>query len=239
MAEKDSDTGKKSHSSEKTVRKPPPPPTRKALFFKNLFYLSLLGLGGIGLLAYLSFDPQDLSDVDGYVEDTSTVIPGGPNLAHLLENAARNKNGVRLTEEQINNYIRRTLQFEQGGWFESFVAARGVWVRLQENIVEVIIEREVWGKRHTISMLLEPEQTAQEDGGINTTVGRGKGKWGRSRVLNGFMLLTNSSFASLREAYAVETQQIWDMLRGRFQIKVSDGVLELSPPEQNLLGAQS
>ena len=51
------------------------------------------------------------------------------------------------------------------------------------------------------------------------------------------MLLTNSSFASLREAYAVETQQIWDMLRGRFQIKVSDGVLELSPPEQNLLGA--
>jgi hypothetical protein len=46
------------------------------------------------------------------------------------------------------------------------------------------------------------------------------------------MLLTNSSFASLREAYAAETQQIWDMFRGRFQIKVSDGVLELSPPDE-------
>ena len=57
--------------------------------------------------------------------------------------------------------------------------------------------------------------------------------------LNGFMLLTNSSFVSLREAYATETQQIWDMFRGRFQIKVSDGVLELSPPEQDLLKAQS
>ena len=186
----------------------------------------------IGLLALVSFDPQDLSDVDGYVEDSSAVIPGGPNLANLLENAARNKNGVRLTEEQINNYIRRTLKFEQGGWFESFVTARGVWVRLQENIVEVIIEREVWGKRHTISMLLEPEQTAQEDGGINTTVSREKGKWGRAKVLNGFMLLTNSSFVSLREAYGAETQQIWDMFRGRFQIKVSDGVLELSPPDE-------
>ena len=147
---------------------------------RDRFYLSLLGLVGIGLLALVSFDPQDLSDVDGYVEDSSAVIPGGPNLVNLLENAARNKNGVRLTEEQINNYIRRTLKFEQGGWFESFVTARGVWVRLQENVVEVIIEREVWGKRHTISMLLEPEQTAQEDGGINTTVSRGKGKWGRA-----------------------------------------------------------
>ena len=105
-------------------------------------------------------------------------------------------------------------------------------MRLQEDVDEVIIEREVWGKRHTISMLLEPEQTAQEDGGINTTVSRGKGKWGRAKVLNGFMLLTNSSFASLREAYAAETQQIWDMFRGRFQIKVSDGVLELSPPDE-------
>ena len=232
MADQDNDTGKRSSSGEKTERKPPPSPTRKALFFKNLFYLSLLGLVGIGLLALVSFDPQDLSDVDGYVEDSSAVIPGGPNLVNLLENAARNKNGVRLTEEQINNYIRRTLKFEQGGWFESFVTARGVWVRLQENIVEVIIEREVWGKRHTISMLLEPEQTAQEDGGINTTVSREKGKWGRAKVLNGFMLLTNSSFVSLREAYGAETQQIWDMFRGRFQIKVSDGVLELSPPDE-------
>jgi hypothetical protein len=239
MADKDKETGDKSNPGKKRERKVPSPPTRKALFFKNLFFLSLLGLVGIGLLASLSFDPQDLSDIDGYAEDSSALIPGGPDLANLLENAARNKNGVRITEEQINSYLRRTLIFEQEGWFKSFVSARGVWVRLQEDIVEVIIEREVWGKRHTISMLLQPEQTKQQDGRINTTVSRGKGKWGRTRVLNGFMLLTNSSFVSLRGAYSTETQQIWDMFRGRFQIKVSDGVLELSPPEQDLPGAPS
>ena len=81
-------------------------------------------------------------------------------------------------------------------------------------------------------MLLRPEQSKQEDGRINTSVSRRKGKWGRTRVLNGFMLLTNSSFTALREAYAEETKQVWDMFRGRFQIKVSDGVMELSPPEE-------
>ncbi len=238
MGEKDNHNEGKESAATKRDRKVLPP-TRKGAFFKNLFLLSILGLVVIGLLAYLSFDSQDLSDIDGFVENSLAIAPAGPNLANLLENAARNKNGVRITEEQINSYIRRTLKFEQGGWFESFVEARGVWVRLQENVVEVIIEREVWGRPHTISMLLQPEQTAQDDGRINTNVSRKKGKWGRAKVLNGFMLLTNSSFVSLREAYATETQQIWDMFRGRFQIKVSDGVLELSPPEQDLLKAQS
>ena len=232
MGQKDSHTESKESSATKRERKAPL--TRKETFFKNLFLLSLLGLVVIGSLAYLSFDSQELSDIEGYIQDPSGLAPAGLNLANLLENAARNKNGVRITEEQINSYIRRTLKFEQDGWFAGFVEARGVWVRLQENVAEVILEREVWGRSHTISMELEFEQTAQEDGRINTNVGRKKGKWGRAKVLNGFMLLTNSSFVSLREAYATETQQIWDMFRGRFQIKVSDGVLELSPPEQDL-----
>lgn len=238
MAEKDEkdEKGEKDESkgSEKAKRSVPPP-TRKSAFFRNLFYISLLGLLLIGGLAFISFDPQDLSDIEGYQSDSSVPPEIGPNLRALLENAAKNKNGVRITEGQINNYIRRTLQFEQEGWFQSFVTARGAWVRLEEDVIEVIIEREVWGKPHTISMLLQPEQTKQEDGGINTKISRQRGKWGRTRVLNGFMLLTNSSFISLREAYAAETQKIWDMFRSRFQIKVTDGVLELSPPEEDPL----
>ena len=81
-------------------------------------------------------------------------------------------------------------------------------------------------------MLFEPKQTKKEDGGISTAVGQKHGKWGRTRVLNGFMYLTYSSFEALQKAYAEETKLIWEkMLRKNFRIKVSDGLLELSPPE--------
>ena len=229
-----------SRDSSKAKRKMSPP-TKRGTFFKNLFFISLRGLVVIGGLAYLSFDPQDLSDIEGYEKDRNdSPLPllGGRNLGTVLENAAKNKHGVRITEEEINNYIRRTLKFEQEGWFKSFVIARGVWVRLEEDVIEVIIEREVWGKRHTISMLLQVEQSMQDDGGINTSLRREKGKWGRTRVLNGFVLLTNSSFKALQEAYAEETERVWNMFSGRFQIKVSDGVMELSPPEESIRVAE-
>ena len=210
-----------------------PPPTRKGVFFKNLFYVSLLGLLLIFGLAYLSFQPQDLSDIEGYVSDSSVPPPGGPDLGSVLENASKNKAPVRITEEDINNYLRRTLKVEQGGMFNRMVTARGAWVRLEEGVVEVIIEREILGKRHTVSMLLGLKQTKGEKGIINTAVSRDRGKWGRSRVLRGFLLLTNSSFEALQKAYAEETKLIWDMLGAAtpFRIKVSDGMLELSPTE--------
>ena len=80
-------------------------------------------------------------------------------------------------------------------------------------------------------MLFRPKQTKEDDGSINTAVGQERGKWGRTRVLNGFMYLTYSSFKALQKAYDEETKLIWQkMLRARFRIKVSDGLLELSPP---------
>jgi hypothetical protein len=237
--EKDKDSGKDSGKDSSKEKRKAPPPTKKGTFFKNLLFVSLLGLVVIGGLAYLSFDPQDLSDIEGYQKDRNdSPLPllGGRNLGTVLENAAKNKHGVRITEEEINNYIRRTLKFEQEGWFKSFVTARGAWIKLEEGVIEVIIEREItwWDKRHTVSMLLFPRQTKDEDGNVSTQLLNKKrtGRWGRTRVMNGFVWLIGPSFTALREAYAEETKQVWDMFRGRFQIKVSDGVMELSPPEE-------
>ena len=223
---------KDSEEGEEKQKRIVPPPTKKGIFFRNLFYVSLLGLLVIGGLAFLSFQPQNLSDIEGYVSDSSVPPAGGPDLASVLENAYKNMAPVRITEEELNNYLRRTLAVEQGGLFKKFVKARGVWVRLEKGIAEVIIEREMNGRRHTVSMLFEPKQTKKEDGGISTAVGQKHGKWGRTRVLNGFMYLTYSSFEALQKAYAEETKLIWEkMLRKNFRIKVSDGLLELSPPE--------
>ena len=220
---------KDSEEGEEKQKRIVPPPTKKGIFFRNLFYVSLLGLLVIGGLAFLSFQPQNLSDIEGYVSDSSVPPAGGPDLASVLENAYKNMAPVRITEEELNNYLRRTLAVEQGGLFKNIVKARGVWVRLEKGIAEVIIEREMNGRRHTVSMLFEPKQ---EDGGISTAVGQKHGKWGRTRVLNGFMYLTYSSFEALQKAYAEETKLIWEkMLRKNFRIKVSDGLLELSPPK--------
>ena len=97
----------------------------------------------------------------------------------------------------------------------------------------MIIEREIasWDRRHTVSMLLEIEQTVREDGGADATgLKRKWGKWGRSKVINGFVMLTQPSFRALKEAYSEEIKRFWRML-GSFQIKISDGEIKLTPPE--------
>ena len=230
MAGKDNES-KESKEGEKP-KLSAPPPTKKSIIFKNLLYVLLVGLIIVGTLGYLTFDPQDLSEVEGYEPDSSRPPVGGRDLGAILKNAEKNKRAVRITEEELNNYLRRTLKFEQGGWFKSFVTARGAWIKLEEAGIEVIIEREItsWNKRHTVSMLLEIEQTIREDGGIDTDLKRKWGKWGRTRVINGFVMLTQPSFKALKDAYAEEIKRFWKML-GSFQIKISDGELKLSPPE--------
>jgi hypothetical protein len=207
----------------------PPPPPKKANLLKNVFFLSVLALVVLGLLVYISFDPQDLSDIEGYRE-----TPGPPplttrNLATVLENAAKDEHGVRITEKEINDYLLRTLKFEQEGIFKGRVAARGVWVRLEKDVAEVIIEREVMGKSHTISMYLRPEQQEQEDGAMLTKVHRSTGRWGRTRIFRGFMLLTKSSFVSLAEAYQKELELLQAMFRSKVRVTIEEGAIEFSP----------
>ena len=131
------------------------------------------------MLGYLSFDPQPLDDIEGYRGKPGPPPLTGRNLATVLENAAKNNHGVRITEKEINEYLLRTLKFEQGGVFKGRVTARGVWVRLEKDVAEIIIEREIMGKSHTISMFLRPEQEKQDDDSMLTKVHRSRGRWGQ------------------------------------------------------------
>lgn len=209
---------------------PPPPPPKKSSLLKNVFFLSVLALTVLGGLAYISFDPQNLTDIDGYREKPGPPPLTSRNLATVLENAAKNEHGVRITEKEINEYLLRTLKFEQEGVFKGRVAARGVWVRLEQDVAEVIIEREIMGKSHTISMYLRPEQQEEEDGAMLTKVHRSTGRWGRTKIFRGFMLLTKSSFVSLAEAYPQELDLLQSMFKSKVRVTIKDGVLELAPP---------
>ena len=158
------------------------------------------------------------------VEDTISILRG-------LKEKYELHHGVRITEKEINEYLLRTLKFEQGGVFKGRVTARGVWVRLEKDVAEIIIEREIMGKSHTISMFLRPEFEKQDDDSMLTKVHRSRGRWGRTRIFRGFMLLTNSSFKSLAAEYSEELELLQTMFKNKVRITITEGAIELSPPE--------
>lgn len=229
MAEKEKDSDKGSGKGRNEL--PPPPPSKKSKLLMNIFLISLLGLIVLGFLGYKTFEPQDLSDIDGYREEAGPAPLGHRNIGTALENAFKNKSPLQITEEEINEYILSTLKFEQEGWLKDYVAIKGVWVRLEKDVIEVIIEREVKGKTHTVSMLYEPEQKMEKDGTMSSAVHRKKGKWGGTRVPNGFLYLTNSSFEALTSSFADEIGTARRMVMGMFQMNVSEGVIEFHPPD--------
>jgi hypothetical protein len=79
-------------------------------------------------------------------------------------------------------------------------------------------------------MYLRPEQQEQEDGAMLTKVHRSTGRWGRTRIFRGFMLLTKSSFVSLAEAYPKELDLLQAMFRSKVRVTIEEGAIELSPP---------
>ena len=64
-----------------------------------------------------------------------------------------------------------------------------------------------------------------------TKVHRSTGRWGRTRIFRGFMLLTKSSFESLGAVYAEELKVLEDLFRNKTRITITEGNLELSPAE--------
>ena len=218
--------------TKKTGSLPEPEPRRSGGCLKNLFMLALLALIVLGGLSFFTFEPQDLDDIDGYVAEASPLTPGGRNLASVLEEAVTEGREVTITEKEINDYIRRTLRFRQEGLFAKHVEMKGVWVRLENGAAEVIIEREINGQwRHTVSMFLKPKQTDGEDGKLVTSVPRSSGRFGRVRVIRGFLYLTRSSFESLASQYSNELDFVQRMFRNKVRITIGDGELKLSAPE--------
>ena len=225
MADSDKDSGKSSKSDSV------PPPSKGQRFLKFVFVMAALAILVLGLLAYVSFEPQGLSDIKGYREEPSPIPPGGRDLAAELREASKSGAALRITEEEINNYLIRTLKFEQEGVFKGRVTPLGVWVRLNEGEAEVIIERDLMGKRrHTISMFLRPEQVEEKDG-LATTVHRGSGQWGKVRISRGFMYLTKSSFTELGKVYSEELDVLKKMFTNKVRITITDDYIDLSAPK--------
>ena len=89
-----------------------------------------------------------------------------------------------------------------------------MWKEEENGRAEIIIEREIEGFPHTLSMFVRIERRKKEDGKFYTYIhkdgGRiwgvlaAGGRYGKVRVPQGFLYLTRDSFDALAKLFEVE-----------------------------------
>ena len=189
---------------------------------KKFFILFTLAfVGGLGFAVYLSFQSQDLDDVAGRKpeEQTGTVV----SIPKKIEDAAKSRQAVTITEKQVNRWLAKTLAVRQEGQFVDHVKMKGVWVRFSEEEggrAEIIIEREVKDRPHTVSMFVSMERKKKENRAYTTYIHKKSGrlwgllavggKFGQARVPQGFLFFSQSSFDSIIELFKNELEWIDD-----------------------------
>ena len=187
---------------------------------KRLFLLfAFLMVVGLGMGVYLSFQPQDLSDIQGYAPEDrgerSTDIPA------MIALAAKNRQPIVLTERQVNRWLAESIKVRQEGTFAKDTELKGVWIRFDESEggrAEFIIERKVKDLTHTSSMFLRLQRRKKEDGTFTTTIRKDGGaflgaipvggRFGKAKVPQGFLLFSMSAYENLGSLFEKEFQMI-------------------------------
>ncbi|MDB2430230.1 hypothetical protein OAF13_02740 [Akkermansiaceae bacterium] len=183
---------------------------------KKLFILSsVLLVAGLGYGVYGSFQGQDLSDIDGY--DETDREPRPSDVSIMIGMAAKLRQSVEISERQMNTWLANNIKARQEGQLADHVKLKGVWVRFEETEggrAEIIIEREVAGRPHTVSMFIRVERKKKEDGTFTNYIHKDGGaflnilaiggRFGQVRVPQGFLLFTQESFGSLSDLFETE-----------------------------------
>jgi len=189
----------------------------------------------LGYALYQMSQPQDLTDIGGY--RSTTPVPER-DMKAVLKNSIDRGYPLTISEEELNDWLGRSLQLKQGGALAGNVDFKRVWIRLEKDVAEVIMEREVFGKPMTVSMFLQVEKS-QTDRALNTmlhlhggpfhpdvpSITRG-GRFGKLEIPQGFLVLVMPSFQKLAKLFPEEINMgIEEMSR----ISIEDGRLILDP----------
>ncbi|HSP42035.1 MAG TPA: hypothetical protein VLO11_04130 [Luteolibacter sp.] len=169
-----------------------------------------------GLVAALYFiaKPQDLSDIGGYGPETGQRKPR--DLKAVMQASLRQGHPLALSEAEINRWLGSTLKPRQGGALADHVSLDRVWLRLEDGVAEIVMERRVMGQPFTLSMFVMVEQT-RNSSGMRMMVHRHGGKYlsglpkpmrggrfGTLVVPQGFLNLVVPAYGKLAELYREE-----------------------------------
>lgn len=213
---------------------------------KKLFILlALLFVGGLGYGVYLSYQPQDLTDLAGY--QPAARQTGLVDIPALIEKAAKNRQPITITEKEMNTWLAQTIKVRQEGHLSEHVDLKGVWVRFDKEAdgrVEIILEREIKGHTHTTSKFFRVERKKREDGNYTSYIlhegGRlwgllaVGGRFGSARVPLGFLFFTHSSFHALGAHFKQEIKWLEnDIVRkGNGRILFEEGQMRIDFPDE-------
>jgi hypothetical protein len=219
------------------------PPIFKETLSRNakLFRLFILVVCfGVIAVIYTIFQPQNLSDIDGY--KTASTPPR--DVREVLSKAVEGNYSVNITEADINQMFQSQLKAKQGGALSGVVTIKHVLVRLKEDIAEIIVVREIFGKQFTVSMYLQIEQTESESG-INTKphlhggdvkkesiLPKVGGRFGTMRVPQGLLRAVISDYIKIANALAPEIKLGYEDM-ARFKIKEDRLILDPRAPTRH------
>jgi len=217
----------------------------RGCFSKLLVMILTVCAVGLGFALYFMAQPQDLSDIHGYTQESRAAVPR--DIRSMLQNSLDRSYPVTLTESEINRWLLATLKTKQGGLLADSVSLDGVWVHLEDGRAEVVLERKVLGKPFTVSIYLQIEQSESDSGATTAVQFHGGpfhpylpfpkcgGRFGRLPVPQGFLHLVMPSFEKLAAAFPDELRLFKDMAR----IKIEDERLTFDPrlPQQPVSGS--
>ena len=188
---------------------------RLLLYFLNLLFVMLLAAGTV-----LIFLPQSLADIDR--------TGGGRILASdLLEQTNRAILGGRsfkCSEKALNDHLRLVVNAREARGFEIFSEFKSLLVRLNDDSLEIVFERDVLGFTTTVSAELTIKMFTEGSGKMTEVKVIG-GKFGSLPVSKNFVGLIRKELENVAKVLAPE-KEVLSCLGG---IIVRNGWLILKP----------
>ncbi len=185
----------------------------------------------VGLIIFFfgkTFVAQDLTKIQGYHASKPEIFTSAVDIPRLIKNGTEQRQKIMLTEEMVNKYLSQHLQLKQAGALANFgLKAKAVWVKFHaDNKMEVIIERELFGRPHTVSMFVVFSTHVNTFGKDQFTAEYPGGRFGTVGVAPGFLRATQQAFYEIAESLEPRlTNIVGEMSRITFE----DGKVILDP----------
>ncbi len=205
---------------------------RGFFFYLGVTFVAVTITGLVAALFLISL-PQSLDDVDGL----DSVETSGRDVAAVLRESQQRQIPVTLTEKDINRWLARTLEVEQGGMLGGSLEFKQLAVRLTEGQAEVVMVRELAGHTLTFSSFFSVEQKRRGDGlrtEMNIHAGPQRrlpavlmgGRFGRLVVPQGFLRTVMPAYENLADALAEELESGFSNM---VLIRIEDKQISLDP----------
>lgn len=209
----------------------------------------LLVIGGLGTAVWYISQPQDLSDIEEYSKEGTESLEGtsSRDIEEVLRKSLEGGHSVSISEKEINLFLARELKSKQEGYVGQWVKIKQVLVRLEENVAELIVVREILGYETTVSMFVQVSKV-EDKKGMNTQanfhggkfhenlplINRG-GRFGSLTVPQGFLILVMPEFRKIGDLFKTEIDLGFEKM-ARF--KIEEGKLVLDPKKHTKEGEQ-